>query len=130
MKTKIVLTIGVFALFATTLAYGAQPLVQSSIPFQFTAGGKVLPAGQYEFASDIQAQVMSVVGTTRGPAAAVPIITRLAAGMHTTPTDAHIVFDKVGDTYTLSEVWVPNLDGFLLHATKAKHEHKIVNVPR
>jgi hypothetical protein len=130
VKTKILLTISMFALLATTFAYGAEPLAKASIPFQFMAAGKVLPAGEYEFASDVRTGVVRIVSTPRGSAAIAPIITRLGAGMHTTPVDAHLVFDKVGDTYTLSEIWVPNLDGFLLHATKGKHEHKIVDVPR
>ena len=41
-----------------------------------------------------------------------------------------IVFDKVGDVFTLSEIWVPGLDGFMLHMTKEAHEHRIVNVSK
>ena len=55
------------------------------------------------------------------------IVTTLAAQPHSTATDAHIIFDKVGDTNTLSEIWVPGADGVLVYATKGKHEHNIVH---
>ena len=58
-----------------------------------------------------------------------PVLTRLAAGIHTTKQDAHVVFDKVGDKYTLSEIWIPGIDGFVLNMIKETHEHKILNVP-
>jgi hypothetical protein len=56
--------------------------------------------------------------------------TRLGAAIHTTKQDSHIVFDKVGEVYTLSEVWIPGTDGWLLFSTKGKHEHKTIDVPR
>ena len=56
------------------------------------------------------------------------VLTRLAAGMHTSPADGHVVFDKIGDVYTLAEIWIPGQDGYVLAVTKAKHEHRIVNV--
>ncbi len=30
-------------------------------------------------------------------------------------------------TYTLSEVWEPGTDGFLIHITRGKHEHRVVH---
>jgi hypothetical protein len=60
----------------------------------------------------------------------VPILTLLGAAIHTSKQDAHIVFDKVGEVYTLSEIWIPGEDGLLLVATKGKHEHKTIDVPR
>jgi hypothetical protein len=50
------------------------------------------------------------------------VLTRLAAP-HAKLPEGRLVFDKVGDTYTLSEMWLPDKDGFLLHATKEKHTH-------
>jgi beta-xylosidase len=58
------------------------------------------------------------------------IQTRIAAGIHTSAQDAHIVFDKVGNSYLLSEIWAPGIDGYMLNVTKEKHEHMIVNTPK
>lgn len=127
MKTKALLTAGVFVLLASTIAY-AGPLATGSIPFEFRAGGKVLPAGQYEFSSDNQGGVVTVRGAKTS--AMVTVLTRLGAGIHTTAGDSHIVFDKLGETYTLSEIWTPGVDGFALNMEKRPHEHKMIDVPR
>lgn len=117
----------VFVLLTVVSAYG-QTTVSSNIPFAFTAAGKALPAGQYNFVRDNNDEVIRVAGPVKGPSVMAVVITRLAGGMHTTPQDAHIVFDKVGEKYFLSEVWIPGVDGFLLHITKEKHEHRIQDV--
>ena len=69
-------------------------------------------------------------GSGAGANAIAMVLTRLAGGLHTTPQDAHIVFDKVGNNYTLSEIWPLNGDGYLAYMTKGKHEHHTVNVPK
>ena len=58
------------------------------------------------------------------------ILTTLAAPSHSTTDHAHIVFDRVGDAYTLSELWLPGSDGLLVHVTKGKHEHQIVHLKK
>jgi hypothetical protein len=133
MKTRIMLALGLVALLGVGSAYAAQltaEVLKAKIDFQFTAGGKVLPAGDYEFRLDEgQVPVFRIQGQGKTGALA-NVITRLAAEIHTTLQDAHVVFDKVGDTYTLSEIWIPGVDGFLLQITKGKHEHKVINIQR
>ncbi len=130
MKTKILFTVSLVALLAATLqSVNAEPVFRMNIPFQFTVEGKVFPAGQYDFTHYAGHDYIEVRAVAKGPSVNVLVLTRLAAGMHTTPKDAHAVFDKIGDTYFLSEFWIPDMDGFLLHITKEKHEHKIINAP-
>jgi hypothetical protein len=130
VRTRFLVLVGFLALLPVVSAYGqAGTGVEATIPFQFTAHGKVFPAGQYNFTPDTAQKTFTI----RGPGnvgGLAPFITRLAAGIHTTPADAHVVFDQIGDTYFLSEIWIPGEDGFLLNVTKEKHEHRIVNVPR
>ena len=121
----LILSILLLAVFAS--AQGPSPIVKAKIPFAFSVQGKVLSAGEYEFTESTK-QAMSVRGS--GGVAFAPIITRLAAGIHTTPQDSHNVFDKVGDSHILSEIWVPGEDGFMLHTTKEKHEHRILDIPK
>jgi hypothetical protein len=128
-NVKTLLAVTCLALFATTLAYGVDFLLKTNIPFPFIANGKVLPAGDYAFRYDFASRTVKVSGSSKGDIY-VPSITSLAAGSHSTVRDAYIVFDQVGDTYTLSEVWEPNMDGVLLYATKGKHEHQVVHVRR
>ena len=130
MKTKIAVTIGLVALLVTVLgsAHAAQA-IRANIPFQFVVEGKALPAGEYDFIRSTDDQSIQVIPLKKGPSTAALVLTRMGRGIHTTPGDAHLVFDKVGETYFLSEFWVPELDGFLLHATKEHHEHRSVNIP-
>ncbi len=131
MKTKITKTLWItllFGAFALAVANAAPWAIHGNIPFQFTADGKVWPAGEYMLVPDNS--IGSVrVEPEKGVGPVVPVITRLSPGMESTSTEAHAVFDKVGDTYFLSEVWIPGEDGFLLHVTKQAHEHKVVNLP-
>jgi hypothetical protein len=116
------------ALLAATLGYG-QTMVRANIPFEFTVQGKVLPAGQYQLAREPGKDMIRISGTAKGAAIIAPVITRLSREVHTIE-NAHLVFDKVGETSFLSELWVPGQDGFLLHSTKGQHEHKVLDVPR
>jgi hypothetical protein len=59
----------------------------------------------------------------------VPFITILARQEHSTATDSHVVFDKVGDKYSLSEIWGVHQEGVLVLATKGKHEHEVIHAP-
>ncbi|MCC7175445.1 MAG: hypothetical protein IT159_09640 [Bryobacterales bacterium] len=108
-------------------AFGADDL-KANIPFAFQSAGKTLPAGAYEFKIDRGAETVTVVGP-KG-ADSISLITTLAGDPRSGGTDARIVFDKVGNTYTLSEIWDPGADGILVHATKGKHEHHVIHVKR
>lgn len=127
MRTKVLGTACLFALLVVSAS--AQTTVRANIPFAFTAAGKVLPAGQYEFLRQANDTTIRVTGSAKGSSAVAMVVTRLAASIHTTPQDAHVVFDKVGEQHFLSEIWIPGVDGFLLYSTKGKHEHEVVDVP-
>ncbi len=129
MKTRLVVVTTFLTLLGAVIAYGQlAEKVRADIPFPFTADGKVFAAGHYTFTRDSQGQTFTFRGPDNVRGAAI-VLTRLAGEIHTTPEDSHLVFDKVGDTYYLSEIWVPGSDGFLLHSTKEKHEHRVLNIP-
>jgi hypothetical protein len=132
MKTRLALTIGFVTVLFLALG-SAQTLsnVRANVPFAFTVGSRTLPAGVYEFIRTGDAgDVIRVTAEKKGPSAEVLIVTRLAADIHTTPNDAHVVFDKVGESYILSELWFLQGDGMLLHITKETHQHRTINVPK
>ena len=130
MKRSVAMALSLVAFLALTSGYAQMQLrVFGNIPFPFTVGTKALPAGQYDFVRDGEAPDIRVVAAGKN-VARVPIVTRLAGAIHTTPKDTHLVFDKVGDTRLLSEIWVPGQDGYLLSSTKGPHEHDVVDVPR
>jgi hypothetical protein len=127
MKTRVLLSLGLFLLLAVSSVFGLQSSIKTNVEFSFTVGGKVLPAGEYQFQRNDPGTAFRVQGAGKN-GVTVLIVTRLGGEMHATPKDAHLVFDKVGETYLLSEIWIPGEDGYLLLATKGKHEHKTLNV--
>jgi hypothetical protein len=127
MKTKV--TLGLMLLLAAAFAYGVPFTVKANIEFPFTVQDKVLPAGDYTFTRDDAGAVFRVEGMDNKGVLA-PIITRLAAFMHGKPLAAHLVFDKVGETLLLSEIWIAGEDGYLVLATKGEHTHKVVKVKK
>jgi hypothetical protein len=131
VKIKALAMLILSILLVAAFASGQGPAsVNAKIPFAFSVEGKVLPAGQYNFTENSNPSAVTVKSSDGKASVIAPIYTRLAAGIHTSPKDAHIVFDKVGDAYFLSEIWVPGVDGYVLNATKEKHTHVIVDTPK
>jgi hypothetical protein len=132
VKTRFLVMSCLLAVLPVVSAYGVDMApVRADIPFQFTAAGRVYPAGEYTFTPG-SGPVKTAV-TIMGPgnvSGVVTILTRTAGGIHTTPKDAHVVFDVMGDTYFLSELWIPGDDGYVLNITTERHTHRIINVPR
>lgn len=95
----------------------------ADIPFEFRAGTKTLPAGNYSFVFDESSRAVSVTGKGKNYGR-LPVITRLSA--HSSSQPAAIIFDKLGDTRALSEVWIPGIDGILVHLTDKEHTHEVV----
>ncbi len=126
MKTRMVLTVGLFAFLAVAAAYGQNVSLRAQIDFPFTVEGKTLPAGTYDFALDDTASVFKVTDEGKNVVAA-QVLTRISAGLQSRG-NSQVVFDKIGDANTLAEIWIPGRDGYVLAVTKAKHEHRIVNV--
>jgi hypothetical protein len=55
------------------------------------------------------------------------VITQLAR--HDKDAEPEIVFDKLGNRYLLSEIWIPGKDGLCLLATNIPHQHAVVGGP-
>jgi|WetSurMetagenome_2_1015567.scaffolds.fasta_scaffold66612_3 hypothetical protein len=126
MKIRILVVAGTLALLAASAVY-AQTL-SVDVPFGFTAAGTQFPSGHYQFTPASGNRSVRIDGPENHKAIA-QVLTRLAGAIHTTPKDAHVVFDKVETQYFLSEIWIPQQDGYDMYNTKAKHEHKVIDVP-
>lgn len=126
MKRGVLLTLVALALIAVTggAAIAQSPITIVNVPFKFTVDKtKVLQPGKYEVTLSDDRAVITLT-PEHGAAVFVPAITRL--GVQTPITDGRLVFDNVNEQYTLSEVWMPAEDGFLVHDTKGPHKHHIV----
>ena len=119
------LAVGFLTFLAAVPVFGQPSAIRMQVSFPFTVEGRALPAGTYDIVKDEVAGVFKVSNEAKNEAAA-SILTRLSAGAHMAPSEAQVVFDKLGETYLLSEIWIPGQDGYALAITKAKHEHVVV----
>jgi hypothetical protein len=130
MNRRIPLLVAVIALLIAVgpvVAY-AQEQVVANVPFRFISAGRTHDPGEYQLRVS-EDQMNWTLTPVKGTPTAAMVVTRLAA--HDSPTSSdRLVFDRVGDTYYLSEVWPSGGDGYLLHATKEKHTHHVIKLLR
>jgi hypothetical protein len=129
MNTHRPIVVVLLALIALTRLQGAGFL--ADIPFEFHAGKETLPSGTYSFTFNDSSDDVSVARIGTIPRAGrhdvrLPVVTRL--GAHSSPDEGTLVFDKLNGVRTLSEVWIPLIDGILVHIIPEKHTHEIVRV--
>jgi hypothetical protein len=97
--------------------------IEADIPYAFVVGDKTLPAGKYtiKLADDTNLNLF-VVRSTDGRTAAFFPTQDVQANQ--TPRQTELVFNKIGDTYFLSQIW---LTGSKLgeEVEKSKAEQKL-----
>ena len=98
----------VLATLALALAISAPaaaetPLLTADIPFSFTAGGKVLPAGEYtvQYAASGAAVIIRAVEHR----ASLVLMTYRSTDGAAERNDARLTFNRYGDSYFLSQIW-------------------------
>lgn len=116
------------------LAGGATAYAQGTfkVPFEFKAGGKKLPAGEYWVGQKGDDQ-LALRKLPDGAEVLVPFTERLAQPKPPL-AEPQLVFDVVGNfepsyteymtEYVLAEFWLPGADGFLVHTTKGAHQRQ------
>lgn len=109
-------TLLTFAIGAS-LAY-AEALVVN-IDFPFTAGKAAFPAGKYRIENSPTEEI-TIRNMDTGKGGMVPFTTRLSSRED---SQGLVVFDKEGDHYYLSEIYMPGIDGFAVKGASGKHAH-------
>ncbi len=125
MKRGALFMVAVIAL-VTVVGVGsvyAQDAAVVNIPFTFTFNNQDMAAGKYEVT--VSSEGIVTMTPAKGRAVLGPIITRLAPQQ--VPVSAPtFVFDNMNERYSLSEVWLPMEDGYLLADTKQPHKHHVI----
>ena len=100
---RVTVTLAMVMAFTAVSAYGQGVIKRQSfvVPFEFSVGGKVLPAGEYRVSSEAQIiRIQSKDG--KKVATTLPIRT-----VGTKPADhVRLTFRRYGDEYQLSQVWL------------------------
>lgn len=89
-----------FVTLAATPSH-AQILLKADVPFSFSAGYGVLPAGEYSIAKVGIGQMLLVREGQRGVELMVPKTTESRNDINS----AKLVFHRYGDEYFLAEIW-------------------------
>ncbi len=90
------------SIFATGAALAADRAVQAKVPFDFTVGDRLLPAGTYTIAS-----LNSGVIVIQSRDSQISLMAITSPDSNESAHGGKLVFDKYGDQYFLSEVLCP-----------------------
>jgi hypothetical protein len=96
-----------------------------SVTFPFQVADKILQAGVY--AIEQPSADLLVLRSAKGDVVQLPVILRVAK-LSPPLTESKVIFDKFGDSYYISEIWVPDRDGFVVGGTKEVHTHHAVKI--
>jgi len=98
--------------------------VQATMPFEFTVGGKLLPAGTYniEPASSLASQGVITIQNTDNHFWAMSTASR---SQQDPVGNGELIFDKYGDKYFLHEVLCPNVAALNVDIPKSKLEKEV-----
>jgi|ERR1051326_3801689 hypothetical protein len=107
MKKQVLTTVALLSLLVTLAmsSFANAGRIMVNIPFAFTAGKALLPAGQYTLE---QAGVINnslLIRSADGKAKAAYVTTMSNDTMRRAESKAKLVFHRYGDTYFLSQIW-------------------------
>jgi len=124
LARRIVLLSMVMVLVAVGRSWAQDTLV-ANVPFAFTVDGTAHPAGRYEFfvMSDGKAVELEATGR-RGEFVGTTPLTDPNGGV----LDSKLVFETIGGTRYLSEVWAPGRGGFLLYPVAGMHPRQTIRL--
>jgi hypothetical protein len=108
------------ALFVTTAAYAQLGPQKVTVGFEFKAGGKVLPAGDYEiYHATETAPWVTIRSLSNYKSVQVKVLTLLQR-TEKSPRGPQLMFEKIGESQNLTQVWLPDQEGLLVKSTKGK----------
>jgi hypothetical protein len=130
MKTKVLCAtlVLVAAVACVSGVYGqiAEKLVVN-IPYPFTVEGKQLPSGGYTIERTNMDGILVIRSADLKTVVQAPVVTRISRVE--SGTEPRVVLDKYeGDRYEISEVYFPDMDGYLLVGKTIPHKHEVIKV--
>ena len=106
MKKQLLMFLGL-GLLAATSAFAQSIPLKANVPFNFVVSGRTLPGGEYTIRSETADPehefTIAGIGQTPSVFLSVPCLT-LKSGRLSKQTK--LVFDRYGDQYFLSEIWI------------------------
>jgi hypothetical protein len=118
MKRTTLVILATLSLAGTSLVAQSKPPIKVSVPFNFVAGAKTLPAGEYQVQADRPhlAWIQSADSKT-----VLNLISNSAENAQMNGVAA-LKFNRYGDRYFLSQIWMGSNLGQELPKTRAERE--------
>lgn len=115
----------------TAQAQSGITLLTADIPFQFSLGKKTLPAGKYTI-KKMNIGVSKVLRLTNARGKHVALIAmREINSLYKMPSESCWIFNRYGDQYFLSQVWMAGESGVELGQTQVEQQvAKSLNAPK
>jgi hypothetical protein len=123
-----VLAVSAFVLCALTAGASAQSLLVAKkvkVDFDFYAGKKLMPAGEYEFKLTQNNQTHNLVLVRRIDGDANAIVTSVPGSNRKSLKPGSVVFNKYGDQYYLARVQFGDSD-YVHNVIKSKSERRLL----
>ncbi len=98
------------------------------VPFDFIVGDRVLPAGSYRIAADIQDPSLLQITATQGKAVAAFAATGWAKNPNPMDPQVHVAFKNVDGHLFLWQIAMPGGDAHEVIVTKAEAERTLVKL--
>jgi hypothetical protein len=124
-----VLAVSAIALCALTAGASAQSLIVAKkvkVEFDFYAGKKLMPAGEYEFKLTPNHQTHKLVQVRQLDGSAIATITSVPSSSFKSLKPGAIVFNKYGDQYYLARLRFGDSE-YAHSVIKSKRERKLLN---
>jgi len=118
MKRAKLVILATLSLAATSLVAQSKPVITANVPFNFMAGRKMLPAGEYR----IQTERPNVVLIQSRDSKTNANLTAHSAQNTQMSGVAALRFNRYGDRYFLSQVWTGSDRGQELPKSRAEKE--------
>ena len=117
---------GVLAVAALVVSVAAPLSAQSvrltaNIPFEFSAGGQTLPAGNYSVMSASTPNIVQIRNVEMN-AGALAVTGSTNSGLRSLAGAPRLVFNRYGDNYVLSQIWDGSEFGHDLPPTRSERE--------
>jgi hypothetical protein len=110
MKKQVITIMAVAVFFATLAVTSAQAQnagnMSVSIPFDFAVAGKTLPAGDYNVRRSIEGNRELTAIRNRDKTEAVYLFQTHPVQTNEVQSESKLVFNKYGNEYFLSQVWI------------------------
>ncbi len=121
MKSRNLLTLSFAALLPLALAAAQlKPILRATIPFEFRVGTVTLPSGEYIISEDQTNETVTIRSDDTQKSA---MLLSHPVQKTRVQNESRLVFNRYGDTYFLSQLWVEGASGGReLNKTKTERE--------